>query len=119
MIRPASAMPSPFSLPALLRIELRDTWPRMIAGMPASIQRIVTERMPRIRLPTAFASVSGGAVTAVAVAAGFSFWPHLLQNALPSGLFAPQFEQNMITRVPALLLPFGSDSRFCHSHRIQ
>jgi hypothetical protein len=56
MMRPASAKPSPFNLPMLLRMSERDMWPRIIAGIPARIERIVRLQIPKMRLATALPS---------------------------------------------------------------
>src|SRR5262245_50920073 len=57
MTNPARAMPAPFKPPMLRLMALRAMCPETIAGIPASTDRIVMERMPRTRLVTALGSV--------------------------------------------------------------
>jgi hypothetical protein len=57
MMRPAVAIPSPLSRPILRRIFAFDICPRMMAGIPARIEKHKRERIPKIRLAMALPSV--------------------------------------------------------------
>jgi hypothetical protein len=57
MISPAVAIPSPLRRPILRRMFAFDICPRMMAGMPAKIERHKRDKIPRMRLAVALPSV--------------------------------------------------------------
>src|SRR5262249_13912364 len=103
-------MPSPLRRPPLLRIEARDTWPRMTAGIPANTLN-GKARNPSTMLITALRSVSAllrdGAAAAAPVPAAVCFGspevdraaPHFGQKEAGSLMAAPQVEQCMYTSI--------------------
>src|SRR3954466_1344499 len=112
MISPASAKPSPFSLPALRLMVPRDICPRITAGMPARIERNVIPNTPRMRLATALPSVGafgsvgdedgtigGGGNAPVDWLVATNVWPQLLQNLLVSGFCCPHVVQYMRCKI--------------------
>src|SRR5687768_3329323 len=102
MINPARAIPPPVNRPMLFWIADRDMCPRMMAGMPVRQLKIVSERIPQTRLPTALPSVRVSTF-ARALDGGPNGCPQWLQNA-PSALSRPhELQRKGFLRSPVLL----------------
>src|SRR5262249_1616796 len=86
------AMPSPLSCPVLRRMEARERWPKITAGIPANtLNRI--ESTPKTMLTAALGSVSGRfPAFCVCSCTGVNVSPHFGQNCEGAASFAPPFE---------------------------
>src|SRR5215472_937781 len=102
MTSPARAIPSPARRPPLFLIAERELCPRMMAGMPARIEKKVTDKTPRIKLAVAFPSVAGITDEPKGVCDELRGWatvclgvPQLGQNGALPGRFPPHLLQNI------------------------
>src|SRR5262249_37764250 len=88
-------MPSPLSCPMLRRIEARERWPKITAGISAKTLHKI-QSTPQNKLTAAFGSVSGRFPSfCVSACTGVNVSPQLGQNCEGAASFAPHLEQTM------------------------